>query len=59
MSRKWPRSRPVLRAGTTGLAARKLGRFYQGIDLRRDYHDIALRRLAESQSAGTDLPEAA
>ncbi|WP_083934145.1 DNA-methyltransferase [Sciscionella marina] len=50
---------PFSGAGTTGLAARQLGRFYQGIDLRRDYHDIALRRLADSQPAGIDLPEAA
>ncbi|WP_277675704.1 DNA-methyltransferase [Saccharopolyspora rectivirgula] len=50
---------PFSGAGTTGLAARQLGRFYQGIDLRRDYHDIALRRLAESQPTGIDLPEAA
>ncbi|GAB3292599.1 hypothetical protein GCM10027563_31780 [Parasphingorhabdus pacifica] len=39
---------PFSGAGTTGLAARKLGRLYQGIDLRSDYHDISLRRLADS-----------
>jgi len=50
---------PFSGAGTTGLAARQLGRFYRGIDLRRDYHDIALRRLASSQPADIDLPEAA
>lgn len=50
---------PFSGAGTTGLAARQLGRFYQGIDLRRDYHDIALRRLVDSQPADNDLPEAA
>ncbi len=36
---------PFSGAGTTGLATRRLGRRYQGIDLRSDYHDIALRRL--------------
>lgn len=38
---------PFSGAGTTGLAARRLGRRYQGIDLRSDYHDIALRRLRD------------
>ena len=50
---------PFSGSGTTGLAARKLGRFYQGIDLRRDYHDIALRRLADSKLSTLDLPEEA
>lgn len=36
---------PFSGSGTTGLAARQLGRRFQGIDLRRDYHDLALRRL--------------
>ncbi|WP_243789033.1 site-specific DNA-methyltransferase [Saccharopolyspora gloriosae] len=36
---------PFSGAGTTGLAARQLGRSFQGIDLRADYHDIFLRRL--------------
>lgn len=36
---------PFSGAGTTGLAAHQLGRTFQGIDLRPDYHDIALRRL--------------
>ncbi|GAA4866681.1 site-specific DNA-methyltransferase [Saccharopolyspora rosea] len=37
---------PFSGAGTTGIAARQLGRSYCGIDLRRDYHDIFLHRLA-------------
>lgn len=37
---------PFSGAGTTGLAARQLGRRFTGIDLRRDFHDLALRRLA-------------
>ena len=39
---------PFSGSGTTGLAARQLGRFYQGVDLRPDYHDIALRRVADA-----------
>lgn len=35
---------PFSGAGTTGIAAHQLGRRYQGIDLRSDYHDIFLRR---------------
>lgn len=36
---------PYSGAGTTGLAARRLGRTYVGIDLNPAYHDIALDRL--------------
>lgn len=43
---------PFSGAGTTGVAARQLGRRYRGIDLRADYHDIALRRLGTSQNRG-------
>ncbi|RKT86436.1 DNA modification methylase [Saccharopolyspora antimicrobica] len=38
---------PFSGAGTTGLAARQLGRSFQGIDLRADYHDIFLQRLRQ------------
>ncbi|MDT0307213.1 site-specific DNA-methyltransferase [Streptomyces sp. DSM 44917] len=41
---------PFSGAGTTGLAARQLGRSYTGIDLRDDFHDLALHRL------GLDTP---
>lgn len=46
---------PFSGAGTTGLAARQLSRSFQGIDLRPDYHDIALRRLdgADPKGRGT------
>jgi DNA modification methylase len=37
---------PFSGAATTGLAARQLGRTYIGIDLRREFHDIGLRRLS-------------
>ncbi|WP_433470658.1 DNA-methyltransferase [Saccharomonospora azurea] len=48
---------PFSGAGTTGLAARHLGRFFQGIDLRPDYHDIFRRRLLGEQPS--DVREAA
>ncbi|RSM76609.1 site-specific DNA-methyltransferase [Amycolatopsis sp. WAC 01375] len=43
---------PFSGAATTGLAARKLGRNYIGIDLNPDFHDIGLRRLG--LTAGED-----
>ncbi|MFE0024131.1 DNA-methyltransferase [Amycolatopsis sp. NPDC059021] len=36
---------PFSGAATTGMAARRLGRSYIGIDLNPDFHDIGLRRL--------------
>lgn len=44
---------PFSGAGTTGLATRQLGRRFQGIDLRSDYHDILRRRLDHSQPSET------
>ncbi|MEV0700082.1 site-specific DNA-methyltransferase [Saccharopolyspora sp. NPDC050389] len=41
---------PFSGAGTTGIAARQLGRQYLGIDLRVDYHEIFLRRVAELEN---------
>ncbi|MEO3852764.1 site-specific DNA-methyltransferase [Streptomyces sp. B8F3] len=40
---------PFSGAGTTGLAARQLGRAYVGIDLRADFHDLALTRLGRQR----------
>lgn len=34
-------------SGTTGEAARKLGRRYIGIDLSEDYHQLAIKRFAQ------------
>jgi site-specific DNA-methyltransferase (cytosine-N4-specific) len=47
---------PFSGSGTTGEAARRLGRRYIGIDLRGDYHDLALtqRRLAQGTLFGGD-----
>ncbi|MFD8494851.1 DNA-methyltransferase [Amycolatopsis sp. NPDC059657] len=36
---------PFSGAGTTGLAARRLGRRYVGVDLEPEQHEIAVRRL--------------
>ncbi|WP_338596960.1 site-specific DNA-methyltransferase [Saccharopolyspora sp. SCSIO 74807] len=44
---------PFSGAGTTGLAARQLGRFFQGIDLRPDYHDIFRHRLLSKPPRNT------
>jgi site-specific DNA-methyltransferase (cytosine-N4-specific) len=38
---------PFSGSGTTGEAARKLGRKYLGIDLNPAYHDLAIKRFAQ------------
>jgi site-specific DNA-methyltransferase (cytosine-N4-specific) len=38
---------PFSGSGTTGEAARRLGRKYVGIDLNPDYHDLAVKRFAQ------------
>lgn len=38
---------PFSGSGTTGDAARRLGRKYIGIDLNPDYHDLAVKRFAQ------------
>lgn len=38
---------PFSGSGTTGAAARELGRKYIGIDLNPDYHDLAVPRFAQ------------
>ena len=42
---------PFSGAGTTGIAARRLDRSYIGIDLRADYHDLAVSHLREDERA--------
>ncbi|AIG74414.1 Hypothetical protein AJAP_07510 [Amycolatopsis japonica] len=46
---------PFSGAATTGLAARKLGRNYIGIDLNPDFHDIGLRRLGLETRGGDEV----
>ena len=38
---------PFSGSGTTGEAARKLGRKYIGVDLNPEYHDLAVKRFAQ------------
>lgn len=38
---------PFSGSGTTGEAARRLGRRYIGIDLKADYHQLAMKRFAQ------------
>ncbi|WP_233223675.1 DNA methyltransferase [Amycolatopsis sp. CA-128772] len=42
---------PFSGGGTTGVAARALGRRFTGIDTNPDYHRIARRRLAHVPGA--------
>jgi site-specific DNA-methyltransferase (cytosine-N4-specific) len=46
---------PFSGAGTTGLAAHRLGRAYVGIDRSRTFHDLA--RAAFSQERASGGPE--
>ncbi|HEY9472295.1 MAG TPA: site-specific DNA-methyltransferase [Mycobacteriales bacterium] len=39
---------PFSGSGTTGMVARQTGRRYVGIDLRAEYHDLAIRRLGDT-----------
>jgi DNA modification methylase len=39
---------PFSGAGTTALAAQRLGRRAIGIDINPEYHDIALKRMADA-----------
>jgi site-specific DNA-methyltransferase (cytosine-N4-specific) len=42
---------PFSGAATTGIAAHRLGHPYIGIDLRADYHDLAIARLRDDEGA--------
>nr|WP_211260450.1 DNA methyltransferase [Amycolatopsis jejuensis] len=46
---------PFSGSGTTGVAARELGRRFTGIDTNPAYHDIARRRLAGPTAAPDDI----
>ncbi len=47
---------PFSGAATTGLAARRLGNRYIGIDVNPAYHDLAIRRLAGSAGTQPTMP---
>lgn len=49
---------PCCGAGTTGVAARTLGRRFIGIDSNREHAEIAVRRISEAREQIT-MPEAA
>jgi site-specific DNA-methyltransferase (cytosine-N4-specific) len=49
---------PFSGSGTTGEAARMLGRRYVGIDLNPAYHDLAVKRFAQPVLDFDDAPAA-
>jgi len=44
---------PFMGSGTTGVAAIKLGRRFIGVELSREYYDIALRRIQQAEAQPT------
>jgi DNA modification methylase len=50
---------PMCGSGSTCIAAKKLGRNYVGIDISREYCDIAIERITNDETSLTDisLPE--
>ena len=47
---------PFMGSGTTGVAAVQQGRQFVGIELHREYFDIACERIARAQAQGQLLP---
>tara|TARA_Y100000310_G_scaffold247602_1_gene253214 strand:- start:4525 stop:5493 length:969 start_codon:yes stop_codon:yes gene_type:complete len=45
---------PFVGSGTTAVAAKRLGRRFIGIDINREYVEVALRRLEEVESTETE-----
>ena len=43
---------PFCGSGTTGVAAKELGRFFVGAELEREYCELAARRIAATQRGG-------
>ena len=41
---------PFMGSGTTGVAAVKLGRRFIGIEISREYYNIALRRIQQAEA---------
>ena len=48
---------PFNGAGTTGVACKKLGRKYIGIEISQDYIDISLKRIKKADEQNTDIFE--
>ena len=45
-------------SGTTGVAAKELGRSFLGIEIDKDYYEIAKKRIENAQDTYTDdLPK--
>ena len=45
-------------SGTTGVAARELGRSFIGIEIDKNYYEIAKKRIEDAQDTHTDdLPK--
>ena len=47
---------PFMGSGTTGVACAHLGLRFVGIELHREYFDIACERISRAQAQGTLLP---
>lgn len=43
---------PFCGSGTTGVAAKELGRFFVGAELEREYAELAVRRIAAAERGG-------
>jgi len=46
---------PFNGAGTTGVACKKLGRKYIGIEISQDYIDISLKRINKADEQNIDI----
>lgn len=50
---------PYMGSGTTGVAAVRLGKRFVGIEVERDYFDIACKRIEDAQRQGNLFAESA
>ena len=44
---------PFCGSGTTGVAAKELGRFFAGAEMEREYAELAGRRIGATERGGT------
>ena len=47
---------PYMGSGSTGVAAMQTGRKFIGVEMVREYFDIACERISRAQAQGTLLP---